>query len=70
MNPFDNQFLAQDRIADLMRVSADIHRGPDRPDRPDRPSLTAALARLRRRLADARAALAAVLHTFRLTERT
>ena len=67
MNPFDNQFLAQDRIADLMRVSADIHRGPDRPDRP---SLTAALARLRRRLADARAALAAVLHTFRLTERT
>ena len=29
MNPFDTQFLAQDRIVDLMRVSSDLHRGAE-----------------------------------------
>ena len=29
MNPFDTQFLTQDRIADLMRASSDLHRGPE-----------------------------------------
>lgn len=28
MNPFDTQFLTHDRIADLMRTSSDLHRGP------------------------------------------
>ena len=29
MNPFDTQFLTQDRIVDLMRVSSDLHRGAE-----------------------------------------
>ena len=29
MNPFDTQFLAQERIDDLMRVSSDLHRGAE-----------------------------------------
>jgi hypothetical protein len=29
MYPFDNTFLTHERIDDLMRASADIHRGPE-----------------------------------------
>lgn len=29
MHPFDTNLLVQERIADLMRVSADLHRGPE-----------------------------------------
>ena len=29
MNPFDTQFLTQDRIVDLMRVSSDLRRGAE-----------------------------------------
>ena len=29
MSPFDTTFLTHERIDDLVRVSADIHRGPE-----------------------------------------
>jgi hypothetical protein len=29
MSPFDTSFLTHERIDDLMRTSADIHRGPE-----------------------------------------
>ena len=29
MNPFDTQFLTQDRIGDLLRASSDLHRGAE-----------------------------------------
>ena len=29
MNPFDTTLLSHERIDDLMRASADIHRGPE-----------------------------------------
>ena len=29
MSPFDTTFLTHERIDDLMRTSADIHRGPE-----------------------------------------
>ena len=29
MHPFDSNFLVHERISELMRVSADIHRGPE-----------------------------------------
>ena len=29
MKPFDTTFLANERMTDLMRSSADIHRGPE-----------------------------------------
>ena len=29
MNPFDTQFLTQDRISQLMQASSDLRRGPE-----------------------------------------
>jgi hypothetical protein len=68
MTPFDTEFLARERIDDLMRTSADIRRRPDRP--PIATRLATAFAAGGRRRAAWRPTAASVLATLRLTERT